>query len=71
MSATASEGTTLLSMSGLAKALGVAKSTIHVWTEQGVILPEIREGMVYRYDLGNVRERLAERAREKAAAPLA
>lgn len=56
----------LLDQTGLAKALGVAKSTIHMWTEQGVVLPEIREGKVFRYDLAKVMERLAERARAKS-----
>lgn len=64
----------LLNMTKLAKCLGVAKSTVHDWQEQGVITAEIEEGKVFRYDLQKVRERLAERAREKrekAAAPLA
>lgn len=56
----------LLSMSGLAKKLGVAKSTIHTWTNDGVIIPAIQEGKVYRYDLDEVKTRLSERAKEKA-----
>lgn len=57
----------LLDQTGLAKALGVAKSTVHIWTEQGAIIPEIHEGKVFRYDLLQVRADLKERARKKAA----
>lgn len=62
---------TLVSQTGLAKALGVAKSTVHEWTIKGTIIPAIQEGKVYRYDLEEVKARLADRAKEKAPAPLA
>lgn len=55
----------LLSMTALAKSLGVAKSTIHIWTEAGVIIPEIHEGKVIRLDPEKVRQRLAERVQAK------
>jgi predicted site-specific integrase-resolvase len=56
--------TTLLSMNRLAKALGVSAGTIHTWTMQGAIHPVIREGKIYRFDLDQVLEHLAERAKQ-------
>lgn len=56
----------LLNQSGLAKALGVSVMTVSRLTAEGAIIPDIREGKVYRYDLAKVKDRLAERARAQS-----
>jgi predicted site-specific integrase-resolvase len=61
----------LLNQTGLAKALGISVSTVNRLTDEGVIIPEIHEGKVFRYDLEQVRTDLKARARKKAAASLA
>jgi len=58
--------TTLLSQTGLAKALGVSVPTISAWTADGIIAAEVSEGKVYRYDLAAVRQQLSERAKARA-----
>ena len=56
---------TLLTPQQLAEALSVSTGVIHRWTKAGTITPEIREGRCIRFDLDNVREQLAKRAKRQ------
>lgn len=51
----------LISQTALARALGVSKTTVHFWTTEGKITPEIAEGRIYRYDLEAVLAQLKAR----------
>tara|TARA_R110000868_G_scaffold221786_2_gene473566 strand:- start:434 stop:628 length:195 start_codon:yes stop_codon:yes gene_type:complete len=46
--------------------LGVSTATISDWVKKGIITPSIREGYIYRFDLDQVRQQLAERAKLNA-----
>ena len=55
-----------LNQRGLAAALGLTPATICNWTRSGTITAVVREGRILRYDLDQVRQQLAERAKSNA-----
>jgi predicted site-specific integrase-resolvase len=52
-----------LNQTSLGIELGVSTATISEWVKKGIITPSIREGYIYRFDLDQVKEQLAERAK--------
>jgi predicted site-specific integrase-resolvase len=50
----------------LAIELGISTETISRLTKSGAITPVVKEGMLIRYDLDQVRQQLAERAKLNA-----
>lgn len=46
--------------------LGVSTATISDWVKKGIVTPSIREGHIYRFNLGEVIEQLKERAKLNA-----
>lgn len=56
----------LLTTQQLAAALNVGAQTVRDWHKAGVIPAEIAEGHVFRFNLENVREALAKRAKKGA-----
>ena len=48
----------------LGRALGVSQGTISIWTAEGKITPEIKEGRTARYDIAKVKAELAARVKK-------
>ena len=59
----------LLSQKQLAEALGVSSLTVIEWRRKGIITPKIHEGYVIKFNLIEVEEILAKRAKAKLNLP--